>query len=968
MSEECFRASSTEETGEGFDCSVARLCDGVITGNSSYYHSAYSGEQQTELVWIELTFPKVMNSFSIELYSRDKTTSNNSFWLTPTTIYMSNLNEPFESEDNSLHPAMDNITVSPKDMNSWNTKNTELRILGIYTNTYDKAGNLFYSLDGTPPTSISELLNPGDSIDITIPVTFTENRDKHTLQIYSLDENGNKLSNNLYSYYDITKFTVTGLQDFEYTGSPITIDSLVIATADSTAIENGIHYNNTYANNTNAGTASIFIEGVYPYSVGEITYYYEIERAQLTGEIIVSDTILTYNGQGQQPDFVYIDERFDNLSSGSDYQYWYNNNVYAGEGKIIVNGIGNFKGQIEAKFNINKAVLPQSKISLDYEEDITYDGNTHPATVDIAEYGIGEISVHYTDSNGNIITEAPSSIGEYSISIELSEGSCYLSNKFENIGKFCIYEFDESEWNTLVNIYTSYDNGSEWINKWDLTQGKEKVSQLYGITIKKGHITEVDLSNNNITGKFPYPILLFSQLKSLNLAHNNIYGDIGNDLSNCIAENTDKQIYIENLIINNNNLEGNVGEFARYMTELITLDISNNGISEVYPVISAKVEDLNLSGQNINTPIELNMTSLNNENFISEIPTILLYDHIQQNHAQNMSLTIEESNWNALFEYSDNTVSLYEIDKNIFTGESGDTLNATLNSGIAANSNIGIIFKFNKGDVDFNTLVNILDMQAVINFSFAQDSETLFNYTAANVYKDTRINVQDVVSLINILLSQEYSATAMNINGRRGLNINETQSAFLYISNKKLILSSPIEVAAADITFSGGNGINWKLPYGLTNVSNTKNEMERCIIYSMSGTTIPAGETVIAEFDGEIPTIQDVILSDKNAQEIKAGIGINNNTTGIYSEFINNKELCLKQKSLFINTDEDLYNVQWKIYDTVGNIIALGEESYVPSGSYILADKLPLSANCIYLIRATIAGESTIELKTMNNK
>ena len=95
LAESNFEANYTE-TQEGFESTVARLCDGkwgegdkVGTEGSatqSYYHSPWSGNEPQEYICIDVTFPEAMNTFSFEVYSRDKTTSNGAVSLFPKKV------------------------------------------------------------------------------------------------------------------------------------------------------------------------------------------------------------------------------------------------------------------------------------------------------------------------------------------------------------------------------------------------------------------------------------------------------------------------------------------------------------------------------------------------------------------------------------------------------------------------------------------------------------------------------------------------------------------------------------------------------------------------------------------------------------------------------------------------------------------------------------------------------------------
>lgn len=94
LTAENFSASATE-TQEGFESTAARLCDGVITGTGSYYHSPWSFAP-SELVWIEISFPETMDNFAVEIYGRDKSTTQGLVSLFPTQMAVSHIGEKYD--------------------------------------------------------------------------------------------------------------------------------------------------------------------------------------------------------------------------------------------------------------------------------------------------------------------------------------------------------------------------------------------------------------------------------------------------------------------------------------------------------------------------------------------------------------------------------------------------------------------------------------------------------------------------------------------------------------------------------------------------------------------------------------------------------------------------------------------------------------------------------------------------------
>lgn len=88
--------ASATEVNEGFESTAARLVDGVITGAGSYFHSPWGGTAPSELVYIEVTFPEPMSAFTVELYSRDKSTTGGMVSLWPSELAISNLGQKYD--------------------------------------------------------------------------------------------------------------------------------------------------------------------------------------------------------------------------------------------------------------------------------------------------------------------------------------------------------------------------------------------------------------------------------------------------------------------------------------------------------------------------------------------------------------------------------------------------------------------------------------------------------------------------------------------------------------------------------------------------------------------------------------------------------------------------------------------------------------------------------------------------------
>lgn len=94
MTAENFEANYTE-TQEGFESTVARLCDGNFAAQG-YYHSPWSGAEPQEYIYIDITFPEAMDNFTFEVYSRDKSTSQGKVSLFPKKVAITKVGEGYD--------------------------------------------------------------------------------------------------------------------------------------------------------------------------------------------------------------------------------------------------------------------------------------------------------------------------------------------------------------------------------------------------------------------------------------------------------------------------------------------------------------------------------------------------------------------------------------------------------------------------------------------------------------------------------------------------------------------------------------------------------------------------------------------------------------------------------------------------------------------------------------------------------
>lgn len=171
-----------------------------------------------------------------------------------------------------------------------------------------------------------------------------------------------------------------------------------------------------------------------------------------------------------------------------------------------------------------------------------------------------------------------------------------------------------TERSSLINIFNSTD-GENWSAKWDLNKDPK---YWYGITVKKGNVTEINLRGNALKGNFPLALSGFTKLEKLDLSSNQLTGEVSTalsalhtlvrlDLSNnrFTGDPTTAISPLSNLkelsLGNNKFVFSDIEMFLQNFQNVEFLDLSNIGLTAVPQKISTltKLESLNLSNNAI---------------------------------------------------------------------------------------------------------------------------------------------------------------------------------------------------------------------------------------------------------------------------------------------------------------------------------------------------------------------------------
>jgi len=188
-----------------------------------------------------------------------------------------------------------------------------------------------------------------------------------------------------------------------------------------------------------------------------------------------------------------------------------------------------------------------------------------------------------------------------------------------------IAQISESEATALKDFYTA-TQGDNWTQKWDLTK---EVAQYGGVTIENGHVTEIRMLFNNVTGTLPASLIALTELKVLELSFNKLSGPIPASYGDFKK--------LELLALNGNNLNGSIPQSITNLASLKQLHLSSNQLTGDLPLELGrltKLEVFNVFDNDLSGALPLDLASNRNlrefmvaeNNFdpSSEISTVLL--------------------------------------------------------------------------------------------------------------------------------------------------------------------------------------------------------------------------------------------------------------------------------------------------------------------------------------------------------
>ena len=600
---------------------------------------------------------------------------------------------------------------------------------------------------------------------------------------------------------------------------------------------------------------------------------------------------------------------------------------------------------------------------LSIEEDITYDGLPHAVEI-TALKDIGNFAVKYIDSKGDETTSPPSEVGTYYVNIEVEGNDKYTATTLTSVASFTISVMDEVEWNTLLELYEQTDGANSWKHKWDINGGIAAAASFHGVTYKKGHIAELNLSNSNLVGELPVSVITLPYLEKLTLNNNKLTGKIDD-----IIAQTESTGNVSTINISSNNMRGNISTLVNCCPKLEYLYAERNHFSDVTPALPSNLK-VSLSGQTLDDILVWD-ESITMSTATVSFPTILSYQHKQQGYI-NPQWSIYKSwdagSWYVLMEVDLASgvpvVRAESLDGyDIYYGNSGDTLEITSTSVTASSSTAKMIYYFKQGDANHSGDVDILDLQSMINFIFKEFQDYAFNFTAANIQdKDSKVDVLDVIAFINQQMEESIDQAFLS-RAKARLNTKTDNDAYIYWDNDCLILETTKDIAALDIILQGTYAPNWNDALDMTIVSSTQDNYQRAIVYSLSGKYLAQGKHVLLTAK-EPCNIVSALIADRAAQKVSVDFKAPG-TTLQESIDANNIQCRLSESWLQLIVNGTYEQLVWEVYNPDGTVLGKG---YVPNKAEGIINLLPITDDRIMIVVVKDKDGIVLTNKITNNK
>ena len=226
--------------------------------------------------------------------------------------------------------------------------------------------------------------------------------------------------------------TIDPIPDQTYTGAEI--EPEIVVKDGGKVLTEGVDYEVSYEDNTDAGEATVTITGTGNYS-GEMETTFEIVQKEITedgGFTIDPIPEQTYTSAEIEPD-VAVKDGGKTLEKDKDYTVEYADNIDVGEATAAITGKGNYSGSIAVKFQITAQAAALNVLSAErtWSKDMSLDESALRALFTVNDAGgkalDGGLYTITVTKDGTVANLPIEDAGEYTVKVTLTTGNYALA-------------------------------------------------------------------------------------------------------------------------------------------------------------------------------------------------------------------------------------------------------------------------------------------------------------------------------------------------------------------------------------------------------------------------------------------------------------------------------------------------------------------------------------------------------------
>jgi len=336
--------------------------------------------------------------------------------------------------------------------------------------------------------------------------------------------------------------------------------------------------------------------------------------------------------------------------------------------------------------------------------------------------------------------------------------------------------------------------------------------------------------------------------------------------------------------LSNQGLKGTLQASTFSLPHLTTLELSGNSIRAIEGTFPTSIANLSLTNQVLQDEVVIDLPTVSEEGLLAQLPPIVCYDG---GPTSGFRFYVQDEEGVIQFDNLDGGLGVVFLPTAgygtyVYRHKSGDVLTFTNSYGDGTGDAIGTTFPvritFEGGDSNFDGVLDASDIQTTINHIFGESVDYCFNFTAADLWEDNRINVQDVVKEVDLIISQPVQPQEQDEPSaapRRIRRHNSEASASLTFDGSQLVLATETPVRVLDVVVGTTAAVDWSplQALGFTVVTRQTASGLRAIAYSMSDAEVPAGTTAIATTADSGVEVVAASLTDAQAKSIRVVLG-----------------------------------------------------------------------------------------------